>query len=104
MSMLEVKDLQVYYGVIQALKGISFHVEQGEVIALIGANGAGKTTTLQTLTGIIPAKAGSIIYGYGRFYKETSASFDRGIQKYTGGSKICRYHSSCGRYIQSTNG
>ena len=54
MSMLEVKDLQVYYGVIQALKGISFHVEQGEVIALIGANGAGKTTTLQTLTGIIP--------------------------------------------------
>ena len=62
MSMLEVKDLQVYYGVIQALKGISFHVEQGEVIALIGANGAGKITTLQTLTGIIPAKAGSIIY------------------------------------------
>lgn len=63
MSMLEVKDLQVYYGVIQALKGISFHVEQGEVIALIGANGAGKTTTLQTLTGIIPAKAGSIMFG-----------------------------------------
>ena len=55
MSMLEVKDLQVYYGVIQALKGISFRVEKGEVIALIGANGAGKTTTLQTLTGIIPA-------------------------------------------------
>ena len=62
MSMLEVKDLQVYYGVIQALKGISFHVEQGDVIALIGANGAGKTTTLQTLTGIIPAKAGSIVF------------------------------------------
>ena len=57
MSMLEVKDLQVYYGVIQALKGISFRVEKGEVIALIGANGAGKTTTLQTLTGIIPAKS-----------------------------------------------
>ena len=62
MAMLEIKDLEVYYGVIQALKGISFHVEQGEVIALIGANGAGKTTTLQTLTGIIPAKAGSIIF------------------------------------------
>ena len=60
MAMLEVKDLQVYYGVIQALKGISFEVNQGEVIALIGANGAGKTTTLQTLTGIIPSKAGSI--------------------------------------------
>ena len=60
MAMLEVKDLQVYYGVIQALKGISFEVNQGEVIALIGANGAGKTTTLQTLTGIIPSKAGKI--------------------------------------------
>ena len=62
MAMLEVKDLQVYYGVIQALKGISFEVNQGEVIALIGANGAGKTTTLQTLTGIIPSKAGSITF------------------------------------------
>lgn len=62
MPMLEVTDLQVYYGVIQALKGISFEVSQGEVIALIGANGAGKTTTLQTLTGILPAKAGKIVY------------------------------------------
>ena len=62
MAMLEVKDLQVYYGVIQALKGISFEVNQGEVIALIGANGAGKTTTLQTLTGIIPSKAGKISF------------------------------------------
>ena len=68
MAMLEVKDLQVYYGVIQALKGISFEVNQGEVIALIGANGAGKTTTLQTLTGILPAKAGSILFE-GRSYK-----------------------------------
>lgn len=62
MAMLEVKDLQVYYGVIQALKGISFEVNQGEVIALIGANGAGKTTTLQTLTGILSPKAGSILF------------------------------------------
>ena len=59
---MEVKDLQVYYGVIQALKGISFHVNQGEVIALIGANGAGKTTTLQTLTGILSPKSGSIVF------------------------------------------
>jgi len=50
MAMLEVKDLEVYYGMIQAIKGISFEVNQGEVIALIGANGAGKTTTLQTIT------------------------------------------------------
>ena len=51
MAMLEVKDLEVYYGMIQALKGISFQVNEGEVIALIGANGAGKTTTLHTVSG-----------------------------------------------------
>lgn len=62
MAILEVKDLEVYYGVIQALKGISFEVNQGEIIALIGANGAGKTTTLQTVTGLIPSKAGHIVY------------------------------------------
>ena len=61
-AILEVKDLQVYYGVIQALKGISFEVNQGEIIALIGANGAGKTTTLQTITGMIPSKGGNITY------------------------------------------
>ena len=58
--MLTVTDLQVYYGVIQAIKGISFSVNQGEVIALIGANGAGKTTTLHTITGLIQPKAGTI--------------------------------------------
>ncbi len=62
MAMLEVNGLQVYYGVIQALKDVSFEVNQGEVIALIGANGAGKTTTLHTLTGLIPAKQGSIVF------------------------------------------
>jgi branched-chain amino acid transport system ATP-binding protein len=62
MAILEVKDLEVYYGVIQAIKGISFDVNPGEIIALIGANGAGKTTTLQTITGLIPSKAGKIIY------------------------------------------
>ena len=60
MAMLKVNDLQVYYGVIQALKGISFEVNEGEVIALIGANGAGKTTILHTITGLIEAKAGSV--------------------------------------------
>ena len=62
MAMLEVKNLEVYYGVIQALKGISFEVNQGEIIALIGANGAGKTTTLHTITGLLKAKNGSIVY------------------------------------------
>ncbi len=62
MAMLEIRDLQVYYGMIQAIKGISLDVNQGEVIALIGANGAGKTTTLHTITGLLKPKAGSILF------------------------------------------
>lgn len=62
MALLEVKDLQVYYGVIQALKGISFEVNEGEIVTLIGANGAGKTTTMQSIMGFIHPKAGEIIY------------------------------------------
>lgn len=60
MAMLEVKDLSVYYGVIQALKGISFEVNEGEVIALIGANGAGKTTILHAVSGLLSPKAGLV--------------------------------------------
>ncbi|BCJ97639.1 ABC transporter ATP-binding protein [Anaerocolumna chitinilytica] len=62
MAMLKIEDLNVYYGVIQALKGVSFEVEEGEVIALIGANGAGKTTILHTITGLIGAKSGHILF------------------------------------------
>ena len=62
MAMLEIKDIEVYYGVIQAIKGSSFEVNEGEVIALIGANGAGKTTTLQTITGLISPKKGQITF------------------------------------------
>lgn len=62
MAMLEVKDIEVYYGMIQALKGISFEVNEGEVIALIGANGAGKTTTLHTITGLLSSKKGSVLF------------------------------------------
>ncbi len=60
MAMLTVKDLKVNYGVIPALKGISFEVGEGEVIALIGANGAGKTTTLHAITGLVPVASGKI--------------------------------------------
>ena len=62
MAMLEVKDLEVYYEMIQAIKGISFEVNEGEVIALIGANGAGKTTTLHTITGLLSPKKGHVIF------------------------------------------
>ncbi len=62
MAMLEIKNLQVYYGVIQAIKDASFEVNEGEVIALIGANGAGKTTILHTITGLIGAKGGEVLY------------------------------------------
>ena len=62
MAMLEVKDLEVYYGMIQAIKGVSVHVDQGEVIALIGANGAGKTTILHTVTGLLSPKKGSVVF------------------------------------------
>ena len=62
MAMLEIKDLEVYYGMIQAIKGISFEVNEGEVIALIGANGAGKTTILHTITGLLSPKKGSVVF------------------------------------------
>lgn len=62
MSMLEIKDLEVNYGIIKAIKGVSFNVNKGEVIALIGANGAGKTTILHTITGLLPAAKGQVLF------------------------------------------
>ena len=62
MAVLEVRDLEVNYGSINAIKKISFDVNEGEVIALIGANGAGKTTTLHTITGLLKAKSGSVMF------------------------------------------
>ena len=62
MALLEVKNIEVYYGVINALKGISFEVNEGEIVTLIGANGAGKTTTMQSIMGFIHPKCGEIIY------------------------------------------
>ena len=61
-TLLKVENLNVYYGVIQALKGISFEVNEGEIVSLIGANGAGKTTTLHTITGLVHPKSGSVLY------------------------------------------
>lgn len=61
-EMLKITDLHVNYGMIQAIKGVSFHVNEGEIIALIGANGAGKTTILHTITGLVGAASGKIEY------------------------------------------
>lgn len=62
MALLEIKNLNVYYGVIHALKNISFEVEAGEVVTLIGSNGAGKTTTLETITGMLKASSGEVLF------------------------------------------
>jgi branched-chain amino acid transport system ATP-binding protein len=59
---LEIKDLRVHYGKIEAIKGISFVVNQGEIVTLIGANGAGKTTTLKTISGLRKVSSGSILF------------------------------------------
>ena len=59
---LEIKDLRVHYGKIEAIKGISVVVNEGEIVTLIGANGAGKTTTLKTISGLRPVSSGSIVF------------------------------------------
>ena len=80
MSLLEVKDLVVSYGGIEALKGISFSVEEGQIVTLIGANGAGKSTTLRAITGIVPIKSGSISFeGQDITGKDTQKIVERGI-------------------------
>ncbi len=60
--MLELKNVQTYYGNIQALKGINMEVREGEIVTLIGANGAGKTTTLMTISGVVPPKSGEVLF------------------------------------------
>ena len=62
MSMLKVEDLHVYYGSIHAIKGVSFEVNEREIVTLIGANGAGKSTTLNTVAGLLKARSGSITF------------------------------------------
>ena len=90
MAMLEVKNLKVHYGVIQAIKGISFEVNEGEVIALIGANGAGKTTTLQTITGMLKPSEGEILFE------------GQDIRSYRWEWRMCRRDGVCSRNFPST--
>ena len=63
MTLLEVKDLGVAYGEIEALRGVSFTIEEGAVVALLGSNGAGKSTTLRAISGLVAPRAGSILLG-----------------------------------------
>ncbi len=62
MPLLEVSDIHTHYGSIEALRGVSLTVEEGEVVTIIGSNGAGKSTTLRSITGLTPASAGSVVF------------------------------------------
>ncbi|MBS5574030.1 MAG: ABC transporter ATP-binding protein [Clostridiales bacterium] len=87
--MLEVKDLVVSYGGIEALKGISFSVDEGQIVTLIGANGAGKSTTLRAITGIVPVKSGTILYnGEDITGMDTQKVVERGIALVPEGRRV----------------
>lgn len=90
--MLEVKDIQTYYGNIQAIKGISLEISEGEIITLIGANGAGKTTTLMSISGIVPPKSGDILF-MGKSLQELSPNqiVALGISQVPEGRRIFPY-------------
>ena len=89
MSLLEVKNLHVSYGGIEALRGISFSVDEGQIVTLIGANGAGKSTTLRTICGIVRAKSGSIVFdGQNILGLDTQKVVQRGIALVPEGRRV----------------
>ena len=89
MSLLEVKDLVVSYGGIEALKGISFNVDEGQIVTLIGANGAGKSTTLRSIMSIVPVKSGTITYdGTDITTMDTQKIVERGIALVPEGRRV----------------
>ena len=110
MEILKVENMNVYYGAIHAIKGISFHVDQGEVVTLIGANGAGKSTTLQTVSGLLRSRTGSI-----RFCGESISGMpshkivEKGLAQVPEGRRIFLQMSveenlEMGAYTQSSSG
>lgn len=89
MKMLDVKQLNVYYGNIHAVKGIDFHINKGEIVSLIGANGAGKSTTLQTISGLLESKSGSISFQGKDITRETADNIVKlGIAQVPEGRRI----------------
>lgn len=89
MALLEINNIHVYYGAIHALKGISLKVEEGQIVALIGANGAGKTTTLRTISGLLHPKEGSILYNGKPLYEmKAQAIVKAGISQVPEGRRI----------------
>jgi branched-chain amino acid transport system ATP-binding protein len=87
--MLEVSNLHVYYGSIHALKGINFHVEEGEIVALIGANGAGKSTTLSTISGLLQPSEGYVVFrGEDITLSPAEQTVQKGIVQVPEGRKI----------------
>ena len=96
--MLQVENLNVYYGAIHALQGISFNVDEGEIVTLIGANGAGKSTTLRTLSGLLRSRTGSITFK-GQDIVHDARGEDRGGWASATSRKAARSsrRSPCGR-------
>lgn len=87
--MLEVKDLHVHYGVIEALKGVNLTVNQGEIVSLIGANGAGKTTMLQSISGIVKKTSGDVLFLGNSIYKSQARQIvEQGLTQVPEGRRI----------------
>ena len=110
MEILKVENMNVYYGAIHAIKGISFHVDQGEVVTLIGANGAGKSTTLQTVSGLLRSRTGSIEFcGENISNVPSHKIVEKGLAQVPEGRRIFLQMSveenlEMGAYTQSSSG
>ena len=110
MEILKVENMNVYYGAIHAIKGISFHVDQGEVVTLIGANGAGKSTTLQTVSGLLRSRTGSIQFCGGNISNVPSHKIvEKGLAQVPEGRRIFLQMSveenlEMGAYTQRSSG
>ena len=88
MSMLEVRDLHVYYGGIHALRGVNINVKEGEIVTIIGSNGAGKSTLLNALSGVVPYKEGNVEYQGEALPKQADRIVKKGLSQVPEGREI----------------